>query len=149
MLDKLLGIESRFEQLEESFSIPEVTGNAERFREMMKEHKSLLRSLRNSENTRGRRPRRKKLSYYWRIPTARIRRSASLRQRSLPRRRKRSPLVSANCRYCFCRATRTTIKTSLLRYAAARAVRKRLSLRRSFTECTQCTLLPRASNARS
>ena len=41
MLDKLLGIESRFEQLEESFSMPEVTGNADRFREMMKEHKKL------------------------------------------------------------------------------------------------------------
>ena len=41
MLDKLLGIESRFELLEESFSMPEITGNAERFREMMKEHKKL------------------------------------------------------------------------------------------------------------
>ena len=45
MLDKLLGIESRFEQLEESFSVPEVTGNAERFREMMKEHKRLKESF--------------------------------------------------------------------------------------------------------
>ena len=41
MLDKLLGIESRFEQIEESFSVPEIAGDAERFRDMMKEHKKL------------------------------------------------------------------------------------------------------------
>ena len=41
MLDKLVGIESRYEQIEESFSVPEIAGNAERFREMMKEHKKL------------------------------------------------------------------------------------------------------------
>jgi peptide chain release factor 1 len=41
MLDKLIGIESRFEQIEESFSVPEISGNADRFREMMKEHKKL------------------------------------------------------------------------------------------------------------
>ena len=41
MLDKLLGIESRFEQIEESFSVPEIAGDADRFREMMKEHKKL------------------------------------------------------------------------------------------------------------
>ena len=41
MWDKLLGIESRFEQIEESFSVPEIAGNADRFREMMKEHKKL------------------------------------------------------------------------------------------------------------
>jgi peptide chain release factor 1 len=41
MLDRLLGIESRFEQIEESFSVPEIAGDAERFRDMMKEHKKL------------------------------------------------------------------------------------------------------------
>ena len=42
MFDKLLEIESRFEQIEESFSVPEIAGDADRFREMMKEHKKLL-----------------------------------------------------------------------------------------------------------
>ncbi|MBQ8496779.1 MAG: peptide chain release factor 1 [Clostridia bacterium] len=42
MFDKLREIESRFEQIEVSFSIPEITGDADRFREMMKEHKKLL-----------------------------------------------------------------------------------------------------------
>ena len=41
MLDKLMGIESRFEQIEEGFSAPELAGDADRFREMMKEHKKL------------------------------------------------------------------------------------------------------------
>ena len=41
MLDKLKAIESRFEQIEESFSVPEIAGDADRFREMMKEHKKL------------------------------------------------------------------------------------------------------------
>ena len=42
MFDKLLEIESRFEQIEASFSVPEIAGDADRFREMMKEHKKLL-----------------------------------------------------------------------------------------------------------
>ncbi len=42
MFRKLFEIESKFEQLEASFSIPEVTGNAARFREMMQEHARLL-----------------------------------------------------------------------------------------------------------
>lgn len=42
MFEKLKGIESRFEQIEESFTIPEITGDAERFRELMREHKRLL-----------------------------------------------------------------------------------------------------------
>ena len=42
MFDKLFEIESRFEQIEASFSVPEITGDADRFREMMKEHKKLL-----------------------------------------------------------------------------------------------------------
>ena len=42
MFDKLFEIESRFEQIEASFSVPEIAGDAERFREMMKEHKKLL-----------------------------------------------------------------------------------------------------------
>ena len=41
MFDKLLEIESRFEQMEASFSVPEIASNAERFREMMKEHARL------------------------------------------------------------------------------------------------------------
>ena len=42
MFERLKGIESRFEQIEESFTIPEITGDAERFRELMREHKRLL-----------------------------------------------------------------------------------------------------------
>ena len=42
MFERLKGIESRFEQIEESFTIPEITGDAERFRELMREHKKLL-----------------------------------------------------------------------------------------------------------
>ncbi len=42
LFEKLPEIESRFEQIEESFTIPEITGNAERFRELMREHKRLL-----------------------------------------------------------------------------------------------------------
>lgn len=42
MFDKLLEIESRLEQIEASFSVPEIAGDADRFREMMKEHKKLL-----------------------------------------------------------------------------------------------------------
>ncbi len=42
MFRKLFEIASRFEELEASFSMPEVTGNATRFREMMQEHNRLL-----------------------------------------------------------------------------------------------------------
>ena len=42
MFERLKGIESRFEQIEESFTIPEIMGDAERFRELMREHKRLL-----------------------------------------------------------------------------------------------------------
>lgn len=42
MLAGLNEIESRFEQLEESFTVPEITADAERFRALMREHKRLL-----------------------------------------------------------------------------------------------------------
>ena len=42
MLEKLSEIESRFEEIEARFSMPEIAGNADRFREMMKEHKKLV-----------------------------------------------------------------------------------------------------------
>ncbi len=42
MLRKLSEIESKFEQIEQCFSMPEVTGDMIRFREMMQEHAKLL-----------------------------------------------------------------------------------------------------------
>ncbi len=42
MFHKLLEIESKFEQIEQCFSMPEITANTDRFREMMQEHSRLL-----------------------------------------------------------------------------------------------------------
>ena len=42
MLAGLDEIESRFEELEQSFAVPEITADTERFRELMREHKRLL-----------------------------------------------------------------------------------------------------------
>ena len=42
MFRKLFEIESRFEQIEQCFSMPEITADATRFREMMQEHSRLL-----------------------------------------------------------------------------------------------------------
>ena len=42
MFRKLFEIESRFEQIEQCFSMPEITADANRFREMMQEHSRLL-----------------------------------------------------------------------------------------------------------
>lgn len=41
MLDKMREVESRLEQIEASFAVPEVANDTERFRELMKEHKRL------------------------------------------------------------------------------------------------------------
>ena len=42
MFRKLFEIESKFEQIEQCFSMPEMTADVVRFREMMQEHNRLL-----------------------------------------------------------------------------------------------------------
>ena len=53
MLDNLREIESRFEQIEASFAVPEIAGDPERFRELAKEHKRLAPIVEKVREYRG------------------------------------------------------------------------------------------------
>ena len=136
MLNKLTDAEKRYLEIEQKLSEPDIFSDTEKYTALMKEYKALTPIIEKFREYKATDKEAADLKAMLDEPL-----DTDMRELAA------SEYKDAKARIEVLRETPTTIKTLWSKYEVARAARKRLSLRRCFTVCTQCT--PRARALKS